>query len=68
MKRNQTGQMDDPSMREAMAMWDWGGFPGFWSLITFLFSVDLSYNIAVGRGEKTRQNRENVCMVISFIH
>ena len=46
----------------------WGGFPGFWSPITFLFSVDLSYNIVVGRGERSWQNRENVCMVISFIH
>ena len=45
----------------------WGGFPGFWSPITFLFSVDLSYNIAVGRREWTRQKGENVSMVINCL-
>ena len=36
-----------------VAMWDWGGFPRFCFLITFLFLVDLSYNIVVGRGERS---------------
>ena len=68
MKRNQTGQMDDHPMRDAMLDQGWGGFPGFWSPITFLFSVDLSYNIVVGKSPRIRQNKEKiVSMVINCI-